>query len=77
MSLVLLEYPRPDIALITLNRPERMNSMAFDLMVPLKESLETVGNDNSVRVVVLTGRGAVSRPVRITSRRVRCRMSTA
>ena len=57
MSLVLLEYPRPHVALITLNRPERMNSMAFDVMVPLKEVLEDVTYDNSVRVVVLTGAG--------------------
>ena len=57
MSLVLVEHPRPQVALITLNRPERMNSMAFDVMVPLKEALETVTHDNSVRVVVLTGAG--------------------
>lgn len=57
MNLVLLEHPRPHIALITLNRPERMNSMAFDVMVPLKEVLEKVTYDNSVRVVVLTGAG--------------------
>jgi enoyl-CoA hydratase len=55
--LVLVEHPRPQVALITLNRPERMNSMAFDVMVPLKEALETVTYDNSVRVVVLTGAG--------------------
>lgn len=54
---VLVEHPRPEVALITLNRPERMNSMAFDLMVPLKEALANVGYDNSVRVVVLTGAG--------------------
>ncbi len=57
MSLVLVEHPRPQVALITLNRPERMNSMAFDVMVPLKEALETITYDNSVRVVVLTGAG--------------------
>ncbi|HEY9303597.1 MAG TPA: enoyl-CoA hydratase [Mycobacterium sp.] len=57
MNLVLLEHPRPHIALITLNRPERMNSMAFDVMVPLKEVLEKVRYDNAVRVVVLTGAG--------------------
>ena len=57
MSLVLVEHPRPQVALITLNRPERMNSMAFDVMVPLKEALETVTHDNWVRVVVLTGAG--------------------
>jgi enoyl-CoA hydratase len=55
--LVLVEHPRPQIALITLNRPERMNSMAFDVMVPLKAALEKVAYDNSVRVVVLTGAG--------------------
>ena len=31
--------------------------MAFDVMVPLKEALERVTDDNSVRVVVLTGAG--------------------
>jgi enoyl-CoA hydratase len=55
--LVLVEHPRPHVALVTLNRPERMNSMAFDVMVPLKEALENVTYDNSVRVVVLTGAG--------------------
>jgi enoyl-CoA hydratase len=57
MSMVLVEHPRPHVALVTLNRPERMNSMAFDVMVPLKEVLENLAYDNSVRVVVLTGAG--------------------
>ncbi|SON63564.1 putative enoyl-CoA hydratase echA12 [Mycobacterium simulans] len=56
-ELVLVDFPRADVALITLNRPERMNSMAFDLMVPLKEALEKITYDNSVRVVILTGAG--------------------
>src|ERR1700735_872089 len=34
-----------------------MNSMAFDVMVPLKEALEKVTYDNSARVVLLTGAG--------------------
>jgi len=55
--MVLVEHPRPHVALITLNRPERMNSMAFDVMVPLKEVLENLTYDNAVRVVVLTGAG--------------------
>ncbi|WP_454790025.1 enoyl-CoA hydratase [Mycolicibacterium lutetiense] len=54
---VLVDRPRPDVALVTLNRPERMNSMAFDVMVPLKAVLEQLRYDNSVRVVVLTGAG--------------------
>ncbi|MDA2890929.1 enoyl-CoA hydratase [Mycolicibacterium sp. BiH015] len=55
---VLVERPRPHVALVTLNRPERMNSMAFDVMVPLKATLDELTYDNDVRVVVLTGAGA-------------------
>jgi enoyl-CoA hydratase len=54
---VLVERPRPNVVLIILNRPERMNSMAFDVMVPLKRVLEDITYDNAVRVVVLTGAG--------------------
>ncbi len=57
MEFVLVDRPRPEIALITLNRPERMNAMAFDVMVPLREELERISDDNSVRAVVLTGAG--------------------
>jgi enoyl-CoA hydratase len=55
--LVLVDRPRPEVAVITLNRPERMNSMAFDVMLPLKAALDEVTHDNSVRAVVLTGAG--------------------
>src|SRR2546430_15186013 len=57
MSFVLLDKPRPHVSLVTLNRPERMNAMAFDVMVPLREALEQVSLDNDTRVVVLTGAG--------------------
>jgi enoyl-CoA hydratase len=56
-SLVLVDHPRPNVALVTLNRPERMNSMAFDVMVPLKKVLEELTHENDTRVVVLTGAG--------------------
>jgi enoyl-CoA hydratase len=54
---VLVDRPRPSVALVTLNRPERMNSMAFDVMVPLQQVLDELTYDNSVRVIVLTGAG--------------------
>jgi enoyl-CoA hydratase len=57
MSYVLVEKPRPYVSLITLNRPERMNAMAFDVMIPLRRTLEEVSVDNDTRVVVLTGAG--------------------
>jgi enoyl-CoA hydratase len=55
---VLIDKPRPHVTLITLNRPDRMNAMAFDVMIPLRETLERVSVDNETRVVVLTGAGA-------------------
>jgi len=58
MSFVTVEKPRPYVTLITLNRPERMNAMAFDVMVPFREALEEVSFDNDTREVVVTGAGA-------------------
>src|SRR5947199_942344 len=57
MSYDLVDKPRPHVTLITLNRPERMNAMAFDVMIPLRERIEKVSVDNDTRVVVLTGAG--------------------
>jgi len=58
MSFVTVSHPVPEVAVVTLNRPERMNSMAFDMMVPLRRTLEEVGYSNEVRAIVLTGAGA-------------------
>jgi enoyl-CoA hydratase len=57
MSFVRVEKPREHVCLVTLDRPQRMNAMAFDVMVPLRETLESIATDNDVRVVVLTGEG--------------------
>ena len=57
MSFVLVERPVPEVAVVTLNRPERMNAMAFDVMVPFRAALQELGEDNAVRAVVLTGAG--------------------
>ncbi len=55
---VLVDRPRPAVTRVTLNRPERMNAMAFDVMVPLRDALREIAVDNDTRVVVLTGAGA-------------------
>ncbi|MFD0684674.1 enoyl-CoA hydratase [Actinomadura fibrosa] len=57
MPFVRIDAPRPGVALVTLDRPERMNAMAFDVMVPFREALEEVSRDNAVRAVVVTGAG--------------------
>jgi enoyl-CoA hydratase len=57
MSYVSIDKPRPHVSLVTLNRPERMNAMAFDVMIPFRAALEEVSADNDIRVVVITGAG--------------------
>jgi enoyl-CoA hydratase len=57
VSFVRVERPRDGVALVTLDRPERMNAMAFDVIIPLREALEEVSRDNGVRAIVLTGAG--------------------
>jgi enoyl-CoA hydratase len=52
-----ISRPHPKVAVVTLNRPERMNAMAFDVMIPFRDALREVGSDNGVRIVVITGAG--------------------
>lgn len=57
MTYVEMERPTEDVAVVRLNRPERMNSMAFDVVVPLVARLKEISAANSVRAVILTGAG--------------------
>ncbi len=57
MSFVKVEKSHPHVTLVTLNRPERMNAMAFDVMVPFRDALREISVDNDTRVVVVTGAG--------------------
>jgi enoyl-CoA hydratase/carnithine racemase len=45
------------VAIITLNRPERYNAVNQDLLDGFNESFSIVENDDSIRSVVLTGKG--------------------
>ena len=58
MGFVEVTRPTPEVAVVMLNRPERMNAMSFDVMVPFRDALVEVGHDNAVRAVVVTGAGA-------------------
>ena len=57
VNFILVDRPVPEVAVVTLNRPERMNAMAFDVMVPFREQLVELGHDNTVRAIVVTGAG--------------------
>jgi enoyl-CoA hydratase/carnithine racemase len=57
METVDLSSPRPGVALLTLNRPERLNAMSRQLVADLHAGLAEAGADPATRVVVLTGAG--------------------
>lgn len=45
------------IALITLNRPEKLNAMSYELACDIDQELTQIENDDDVHVVILTGAG--------------------
>jgi len=45
------------IATITLNRPERLNTMNFELLEAALEAIERAASDEAARVVIVTGAG--------------------
>ncbi|HEX9831530.1 MAG TPA: enoyl-CoA hydratase-related protein [Mycobacterium sp.] len=52
-----LTYPRPDIAVLTLNRPEKLNALSYELVEDLHTTLDGIRDNDDCRVVVLTGAG--------------------
>lgn len=57
MSVVLVDKPDPQITVVTLNRPERLNAMSIELVMELADVFEAIRADNTCRVIVLTGSG--------------------
>lgn len=52
-----LTRPRADVALITLNRPEKLNALDEGLVEALHRTLDELDADDACRAVVLTGAG--------------------
>jgi enoyl-CoA hydratase/carnithine racemase len=48
---------RKDVALVTLQRPEKRNALSIDLRVELSEAFGRMGEDEGVGCIVLTGAG--------------------
>jgi enoyl-CoA hydratase len=57
VSYVEVETPRPHVRVIRLNRPERLNALSFETVVPLHEAIRRVGADNDCWVALLAGAG--------------------
>src|SRR5215467_11396358 len=55
-EIILVEKDGP-VALLTLNRPEKLNALDYALIDRLMEVLDTVEDDNGIRALVLTGAG--------------------
>jgi enoyl-CoA hydratase/carnithine racemase len=56
-SNVLLAEQKDGVLILTLNRPEVMNSLNFDMLHALKEQIEALRFQTDVRVVIITGAG--------------------
>jgi enoyl-CoA hydratase/carnithine racemase len=52
-----LEIDSTGIATITLNRPERLNALTFEVYRELTDTLAALKDESKVRVVVITGAG--------------------
>ena len=49
---------KPPVAYITLNRPDKLNSLSEDLQMEVRDALEDAGwDDDQIRVIVLKGAG--------------------
>jgi enoyl-CoA hydratase len=57
MTTVQVSSPRPEVALVTLDRPDRLNAMSHELVADLHGAFDQVAADGTTRVVVLTGAG--------------------
>jgi 2-(1,2-epoxy-1,2-dihydrophenyl)acetyl-CoA isomerase len=57
VSQTVLVEKNDGVALVTLNRPDRLNAMSMELMYALVEELRALATDRAVGCVVLTGAG--------------------
>ena len=59
MKYIQLE-PQGEIALLRINRPEALNAMNIDVISELSRTLDILGADESIKVVIITGSGEKS-----------------
>jgi enoyl-CoA hydratase/carnithine racemase len=53
----ILSERQDNVAVITLNRPEKLNALSFGLVSELDEALTEYEKDEAVKAVILTGAG--------------------
>src|ERR1043166_8253126 len=58
MPVVLIEKKTPQITVLTLNRPERRNSLSLQLLTELIAAIKVASDEPAERVLILRGAGA-------------------
>src|SRR5438270_515481 len=58
MPIVLVEKQTPQIAIVTLNRPERRNALTLELLNELIAAIKVASDEPQERVLILRGAGA-------------------
>jgi methylglutaconyl-CoA hydratase len=58
MPLVLIEKQSPQVTIVTLNRPERRNSLTIELLNELISAINVASDEARERVLILRGAGA-------------------
>ena len=52
-----LEHPQDGVALLTLNRPDRLNAITFEMFDEMHEVCRELTADTGTRVLIITGKG--------------------
>jgi 3-hydroxypropionyl-coenzyme A dehydratase len=57
MKNVVIDLQFNDVAIIKINRPEVLNALNKDVVAELSDALDVVSNNESIKVVIITGTG--------------------
>lgn len=59
-ELVLVDRPEPGIAVLTVNRPDALNSLSTNVLQAVEKALQALEKDDSLRALIVTGAGEKS-----------------
>ena len=57
MKNVVIDFQFKDVVILKINRPEVLNALNKDVIAELSDAVDVVGNNDSIRVVIITGTG--------------------
>jgi len=57
MKNVVIDFQFKDVAILKINRPEVLNALDKDVIAELSGAVDVVGNNDSIKVVIITGTG--------------------